>query len=558
MSSLPALLAVLAAAPTPGNDDPVLRALADEVARYRSLQVSGQDAPYYVAGYVNDSDAFAVGASFGALTMRRRQGHREATVQLRLGSPDLDNTNFAGPDFSFAFLMAGSASPVPWEPDYGALRHALWLRFDASYKQAVEALARKKAFLEENVARDRPPDFAPAPVQNVVLPRAALQVDEDAWTATVEAASAIFRDRPAIQSGQATFSAEADNQCFVSSDPVRVRFGDPRTSFWLSATAQAPDGMPLTLTWDAQGRTPGDLPTRARLVHAARDLADRLDALVRAPVLPEDYSGPVLFSGRAAAQFFLAAVGEPLSHPRGPLGQNRGGRLVERLHKHIAPAFLTVRDDPTLRTWRGSALLGYFPVDDDGVLPRPITLIDRGLLSTYYMSRIPTSDVKETNGHSRAGQGSVGNLFVEARAPVARRALEKKLIALAKAADQPYGLLIEDLGQGQPPGRPSMPWGRRFSAGGDIHLAAPVLVTRVYVDGRRDVVRGATFKPISFRTLQDIVALGSDPTLLNTSSFGQPVSVVAPSVLIKQLELGAPDEQFEKPPLLPRPEVSRR
>ena len=68
-------------------------------------------------------------------------------------------------------------------------------------------------------------------------------------------------------------------------------------------------------------------------------------------------------------------------------------------------------------------------------------------------------------------------------------------------------------------------------------------------------VRGAGFERASYRVLRDIVALGADPTLVNTRQFGQLVSVVAPSVLVSELELRRPREEFTKPPYSSRPEM---
>ncbi len=552
------LLLSLSAPAVGGADDPTLRALVDELARYQVLKAGTLERPYHLEAAVVDLESFALTASFGALVQDAHAKHSVATVEVRVGTPQLDSSNFRGGGFSFGGFH-GLGGGVPRDADYDALRQALWLKLDDDYKQAVETLAHKRAYLETNLVPDRPPDFGPATLENVLLPRASLKVDRPRWSRIVKATSAAFRDQAIVSTATASFDASATNQCLVTTDPVRTRFGEIHRSFVLTATAQAPDGMPLQVQYEASGRTDADLPKEAQLVHAAHDLGKQLEALARAPVLPEDYSGPVLFTGRAAALFFLKAIGEPLSNPREPLGQSVEGRLIERLGKHIASKLVTIRDDPTLKTWHGTPLMGWFPVDDDGVVPKPITLVDGGVLETYYMSRVPTGKIAATNGHSRAGRGSVGNLFVEPTTPTSRAALKRQLIELAKENDQAYGLLIEDFA-----GRPADP-GASFemffggaSRGGDIALPAPSIVYRVFLDGHEELVRGASFKAISFRALRDIVALGDDPTVLNTTSNGQPVAAVAPSVLVKELELKKPNHDFEKPPLIPRPTVATK
>ncbi|MCA2981470.1 MAG: hypothetical protein INH37_24615 [Myxococcaceae bacterium] len=80
----------------------------------------------------------------------------------------------------------------------------------------------------------------------------------------------------------------------------------------------------------------------------------------------------------------------------------------------------------------------------------------------------------------------------------------------------------------------------------------------MYADGREELVRGYAFKPTSQRVLKDIVGLGDDPTLVNTEQFGQNVSAVAPSVLVKLLELNRARDDFGKPPALPRPALTTK
>jgi predicted Zn-dependent protease len=295
-------------------------------------------------------------------------------------------------------------------------------------------------------------------------------------------------------------------------------------------------------------RSAAELPSDQALLEAARSLAGRLAALVKAPPLAEDYQGPVLFSSQAACVFFLKAIGDPLSHAREPLGMPHPGRLTERLGKHVASKGVTAKDDPTQLSWRGQPLLGYFPVDDDGVKPEPITLVDQGVLKTYYMSRVPTLKVPKTNGHSRAGEGSVGSLFVETPSPQSNDALKRQLLELVKEEDLEFGVRVEQLEDSA-----------AFRGGSpSISLPAPLVAYRVYPDGREELIRGATFKPAPFRTLKDIAGLGDTQQLLNTYQGSQRVSVVAPAVLVKNLELQKPREEFEKPPVIPRPKLARQ
>jgi predicted Zn-dependent protease len=499
------------------------------------------DAPYYISAVSTDTESFFVSAEFGQLLQQASDRHRTLGTEVRVGTPALDNTNFVDRgELRFSF---GEGGPAPVETDVDAVRQELWLEFDRGYKQAAETLAKKRAYLRTNDVSDRPADFAPHTPTVLVLPREKLQVDRSRWTHLAQQASAVFRRHPAAYAGEVDVYATMAHQQLLDTEGTRYRFAEPRFQVTIRARSQAPDGMELTSVSELYSRTEAELPTDQQLTKAAEAVAQKLDELVKAPVLDEDYTGPVLFTGSAAASFFLVTAGDSLSHPRIPLGDPTTGGMTERINKHVAPKFLTLKDDPTQRAWRGQSLLGYYPIDDDGVKPEPITLVDRGVLKTYYMSRIPTKDVATSNGHSRAGQGAAASLFVSGGAGLSRAALKKKLVELAAEEDLSYGLLVDDLSPAQV----------RGGAEGQLQLPAPMSIYRVYKDGREELIRGASFKPTTYRVLKDVVAVGSSPALLNTVHHGQPVSVVAPAVLVKGLELRRPAKEFEKPPFSERP-----
>jgi TldD protein len=536
-------LSLLAAAP---EADPIFKAMEDEIARAKTLSMEKVDKPYYLGAFVNDEDSFHCSASFGALVSKGSGKSASVSVRVRVGTPDFDNTNFSGAgDFSFFSMFRGpSGRATPAEPDYDALRHALWLQFDDGYKKAVEGISKKRAFLETNQVKERPADFAPAKVETMLGPRLELKVDKDRWPALVKKASAVFLKYPLVYNSTVAFRAQVGHQYFVSTDPAKHRFGTPAAQLTVTASTQATDGMTVNAKYDVQARWDSELPTDAEIVEQTEKLAKQLTALAKAPSANEDYSGPVLFSGRAAPMFFLQTIGEPLSHPRDDLGDFRSGRLTDRLGKHVTSKLVTVKDDPTQETWKGKPLSGWFQIDDDGVKPQAITLIDEGVLKTYFMSRVPTKKLVQTNGHSRAGVGSVGNLFVETKQPSSKDELRKKLLEIAKEEDLDYGIRVDDFDE---------TFSFRMGAADGVTLIPPGVAYKVYADGREELVRGLNFKPAAFRVLKDIVAMGDEAVLVNATQRGQRVGVVAPAVLVKILELQKAKEDFEKPPFTARP-----
>jgi hypothetical protein len=539
------LLLAQAKAQPPGEDDVVMRALADEVQRAMTLAMPGADKPYFARAYAVTSEALGVSASFGALLAPTAGKELSLSAGLRVGSAKFDQTNFSG-------SASAPVRPSPSEEDVDAIRRALWLAFDGLYKNSVEALARKRAFLQSNQVKELIDDWGQAPAERVVLPLVpAPKVDEEAWAAQVRRASAECRASPQVH--QCVVALRMRHQCqrLVASVGVRSRFCDTRVETHISLTGQAADGMPVGAEWKHLGTALEHLPSADALAEQVRAQVKLLEAKLAAPTPTEDYVGPVLFTGAAAPAFFLVTLAAPLSSPREPLGASEQGRLIDRLGKHIAVSQLTAVADATQATWTSPTgevlpLLGHYPVDDDGVVPQRLTLVQEGVLKTFFMSRVPTKAVRATNGHARGEQASVGSLFVSTSKPTPLAELKKRLIELAKEEDADCGLMVSLLPRAD--ARPSAQ---------SVQLPnLPTLVHRVCADGREELVRGYAFKPTSSRVLKDIVAMGDDPTLLNTEQLGQDVSAVAPSVLVRLLELTRSRDDFGKPPVLKRPALS--
>lgn len=551
------LMLVVAAAPTVKDDDAVIGVMEAELKRAMTLSMppSGEskpEKPYYARCYVTVEDELNVAANFGALYAPGGGRSLSIDTSVRVGSETFDNTNFSGGGFDFGF---GGRGRFPAEEDLDSIRRALWLSFDSNYKSAVEGIARKRAFLQANQVKDVIADWSKVTPETVLLPREQPpSIDADAWANRVKKASAACRASTKAHSCTVALRSRHMCQRFVASDGAKHRFCETKFELKVNAQGQAADGMPVGAEWTKQGRSEAELGDEAALLDAVKDTWTVLEKKLAAPSATEDYVGPVLFTGAAAPTFFLATLAGPLSFPRENLGQRQQGRLTERLGKHVSVSHVGAVDDPTQKTWTSPAgvtlpLFGHYPVDDDGVSPKPITLVKEGVLQSFFMSRIPTKAFAATNGHARGSQASTGNLFVTSSQPQKLADLKKRLVELAKEEDSDFGLMVSVLPQNLND-RPN---------GSTVSLPnLPLLVHRVYADGREELVRGYGFKPTSQRVLKDIVGMGDDPTLLNTEQFGQNVSAVAPSVLVKLLELNRARDDYGKPPALPRPVLSAK
>lgn len=547
-----ASLLLLAAGAAPQDDeDLIFRVLRDE--RQRSLarlKLEKSGPPYYLEYTVTESESFQINGSFGAVTGRGGGKSRYCSIDLRVGDRTLDNTNFAG-------ASSGGGTSLTVDDDYDALRHELWLATDREYKSSIEELEKKKAFLQQNTVQDRPDDMTVEEPVVLIRPTVKLEVDRDKWSATVRKVSAVFRDFPKIQKSMVTFYSRSESKWFLNNEGFKNRGGEVSFALVIGALIQADDGMKLSDAELFAGATDKDLPTPEAAEKAARDLAKRLEQLAAAPKV-EEYRGPILFEGQSGAEFFALALTSQLgsSHEQLGRGGSGGNPWREQIGQRVTSAFISVISDPTAREFNGAPILGGYDVDDDGVRGQKLTLIDKGVLKTFCMSRIPTRNIKKSNGHSRDGVGGPSTIFIESAKKLPREELMKRLFELGKDEGLTHVYVVRKLAN---PAAASLDYQTFYQgmmdARGPVRLLPPIQLYRVNVeDGKEELVRGARFGNISLRILRDIKATGDDakPRL----AFGRstdPGMVVAPSVLISEIEISKPGKETEKLPSYPHP-----
>jgi hypothetical protein len=570
------LVSVSAQAPA---TDPLIRAMHDEIDRSRKLTVPNLETPYFIEYLVDENESFTVSATLGGLTSRRRDKFRNLDVNVRVGDYKFDNTNYIGSDFVFGSRY--DLERFPLENSNPVLRRYLWLATDTAYKSAIEAISRKRAALRNLTVSEQLNDFAHAEPVHIIQNFQKLTLDEDAWANRVRTLSAIFDRYPDVEASGIEFSAGDGGYYLVNSEGSEVRVPDRTSYLRARAVAQAPDGMGVRDAVVFQAVEAGRLPGDAEMTGQIQTLAQNVVALAKAPK-GEDYSGPVLFEGVAGPQVFAEILGRNLSLTRRPVMEpGRGGafaasELDGRIGARVLPESFSVVDDPTLKEWRGRPLFGTYEVDREGVVPKPLRLVDKGVLKGYFLTRQPVRGFEGSNGRARmpgsfgAGTPGISNLFVMAAetSPVAE--LRKKLLELIAARGKPYGIIVRKMDF---PSSASVDEARRLlsgsQSGGSRPVSVPILVFRLYPDGREELLRGLRFRNFNARSLKDIMAAGDDLTtfefldnaapfaLMGGAGYVANATVVAPSILIDDLELHPLEDELPKLPVVPAPELVR-
>jgi len=536
------LIASAQTAPQPtradAEKDPVLKAMLTELDRSKSqLQLKDFQKPFFIQYRIEEIRGFETRAEFGATSSSRHTHGRVARVTVLVGDYKTDSSGGQGD---------GALQLAALDDDPIALRSALWAATDQAYKAALAAYAQKQAALKQVETPPQADDFSKeSPVISLAEPLK-LNVDEQAWEAKVARDSGLYRTDATVKDSQrdvqlstGNFSARVTTTWLVTTEGAIVRKSAAGYEESVSVGTQAADGMRLDLSTSSVGVTLKDLDTPEAFEKRVLKLIASLAGLRKAPVVEEEYHGPVLLSSSAGAYTInsLLVSGITATRPKMGTEARTNGPFASSYHARVLPDFIDVVDDPGLKSYNGKGLVGAYDVDDEGVPAQAVKLVVAGKLENYLIGREPVRDFPLSNGHGRAGlatpsKPSIGVLQVTAKDGLTDEDLNSKLLTLAKDRGLKNVYFVS-------------------SMSGKL---TPHMLYRVSLDGKRELVRGAEMSDLDLRALRSSVeAAGKD--LHVTNYLGDvPATVLAPALLIDDLTIRRANKKNDKLPFYPPPE----
>jgi TldD protein len=557
------------------HSDVQLRAMSDELARAKTLQLNNLDKPYFIQFTEGDSEQAHIAASLGGILSSSRMRFRAPRLDVRVGDYKFDNTNSL-------FSEVPRFGRLPIDDDYQALRTEFWLGADGLYKAAADEITRKRNALREIADPDQTPDLAPARPVQFIQPPVKLDFDLHHWEEILRQASGRLTAFPAVTESNIQLRAIVSTYRLVNSEGTVIRIPQELSDIGIRAAALAADGSHV---WNFQSFTfahPADFFSPDALDKAVDAIATQTDALTKAPIA-DDYSGPVLFEQEAAAQMMASVLTDAIRlhrKPVAPPGANVPEVLesvwASRIGSKVVPEWLTIVDDPTQSEFNGTPLAGAYPVDDEGVPAERVLLVDKGALKGFLASREPVRDFNASNGHGRlpGGFGSevavIGNLFLQAAKTDHEADMKRKLIDHVKDSGLKFGILIRRLDFPSTASFDELQSiARQLQKGGYSRtLNAPLLAYRVYLDGREELVRGLRFRDFSAKDLRDVALASDHPYVLNYVNNGSSFnyadstndattsSVICPSLLFDAIDLARSDSEPGKLPIVPAPTLT--
>lgn len=523
------------------TSDPILKAMQTELSREKAqLVLPGMQRPYFIEYRLDDLNTYEAVASYGSLLQEGDNHQRVVRVTVRIGDYAMDSSTSRG---------EGAIALAPRDNDPMALRYALWLATDTAYKNALRVYAAKQAALKQFQTPQMEHDFAEEKPVTHIAPLASMNLDRAEWRRRIVDASGLFETAPEVRADAANVQYSianirglAVNRYLVNTEGTVVREGYTGYAAGVSVGGQAPDGMRLSRDNGPVAADAKDLETWPVFRKRVIDDLKSLEALRAAPlVAADDYHGPVLFSGDAAADVMGRLLVANVEAHRPAMGTTARttGAFASSYKSRVLPPMLSVTDDPLTTKFDGRTLVGAYAIDDEGVPAQKVDIVVNGVLENYLIGREPIRDFPASNGHGRAAPGQAarshaGVVLVKSSQAVPVSELNAKLLAMAK--DQGRDVyFVETLSEG----------------------LTPRVLYRIHPDGSRQLVRGAVFDELDTRTLRsDIVAVGNDAYISN--SLGPvPQTIVAPSLLFDEIGVKRAVEEQQKLPYYPPPAMSK-
>jgi len=553
-------LASASALPSPPKGDTkrsdalVLEAMSDELTRSMAkLRLEGYEDPYFISYQIKDNTFYEIEAKYGAIVSSTENRIRRLFVDVRVGDYEFDNSVKGRSGGALPFSGAASV-PIDDNPD--AIRTVLWQVTDYAYKDALTQYLNKKAGHVQEVKDEEIGSFTKEASHVFYGPELTFTFDPGKWEKIARDVSAVYKDYRDILDADIAVTAQKETIYFVNTEGTRYIRDEILYSIDAQVSARADDGKIIENYRNLYYVSPGDIPPPDELEKNVREMVEETLLMRNARAL-QPLTVPALLEPEAAGVVFHEALGHRLEGER-QIDDDEGQTFKEKIGRKIIPEFLTVVDDPSMNNFEGTHLMGYYPFDDQGIPGQRVVLVENGVLKNFLLSRTPVKGFDKSNGHGRASYGispmaRMSNTIVESSAEYPREKLKEMLIEEVRKQNKPFGLLIKSMRGGET---------NTSSYNFQAFRGTPLVLYKVDPKtGEETPVRDIEIVGTPLVTINKIIATGDDYAVFNgfcgAESGYVPVSTIAPSILVSEMEFQRESSKKEKPPLLPPPFFDR-
>jgi TldD protein len=527
-----------------------LQLLSKEIKRSMKIFKKQNPPIYYIAYNYSDVDIYDVKVEEKGITNRSEYRWRELQVQARAGTPQMDNTRTLKTGKTDRNLLTMDL------PDIGgdgkAFSTVVWRLTEQIAEEAQQDFNRVHADAQTAAKRlDNSPDFVFPPKETFCQEYPALTFDTQQIEALLVKVSDLTQGKPFVLNSSFSFEVKTGSRYFVDSVGTQLKTPVRLARLMYTLEGKTADGSRVSRSEFYDVLDEKELPSEEKLTADIKKSLQELQDLLNAPEA-EPITAPTLLKNRAMAVFVHEVLGHRMEGHR-QKEDDFGRTFTDKIGQEVVSPLLTIVDDATLSHYNNIPLRGFYQYDEEGVKARPVILVKEGVLKEFLMSSSPIKGFPTSNGHGRGEMGKrpvarMGNTRVIASQTVPYEELEQQLLEEIKRQRKPYGFIIEDLSGGFTMTQTNYP---------QTFKLTPTLVYRVYADGRKEMVRGADIVGTPLAAFHEVMAAADDYDVFNGSCGAEsgwvPVSGIAPSVLLRKLEIEKTGKSAIKPPLLPPP-----
>lgn len=558
----------------------VMNAMKDELNRsMKELKLENLQKPYYIEYQLKVVEEHNASAFLGNLINSNSGYNYILNVSVRVGDYQFDNSNFL--DIGFSFFGSTDDEErftnrrIPEEISYDILRQQLWLATDAAYKQSSEIYSKKVASIKNITRKDTIPDFSIVQSSKSYDTISSADFNFDKYIELVNALSNQFSGLPQIYTSRVNFEYLPSRIYYMNSEGMEYIKDEHFSGIEAICFTQNDKGIPIAQHYSVYSRLPKNLPSQDSLKKAINEIAVKLIAKTTQSSLDDNYNGPVIVEGQAAGEIISRIFAPNLIAQREKLSEGMiasfGGRFnafQKKIGGRVLPEFISVFDNPKDTKYKTTELVGYYTIDDQGLDPKNVTLVENGFLKTLLNDRTPIKRVMESNGHRRGGVPMFSNLyfFIDPMKALSNADLKKKLLELVKQRELPFGIIIRKAMNQNIFSTALM--SRTYGAISfliDQNSIPIVEAYKIFPDGREELLKNVQINSLSPQSFKDILNGSKDMYVHNLlvqnpgGGFGSEgsawiqSSIITPSFLFEDLEITSIDKDIPKPPFLSNP-----
>lgn len=535
-------------------DSIILRALNDEL--YRNLnELSDKESgkPFYISYIYLDGEVTQASAILGTLRYSDKFKTSSWNIRLMMGDYNINDENFQDNFSKDQNENAAFYRQPPIESDYMGIRNTFWWNTSQvfrsaskTYKSKLTALKNKPITEEEELL----PDYTEATPVRIHRSDNQVSMQKEELEFYVKNISSVFKEFKDVYISSVSAYSFNSTVYIVNTEGSEIRIPLKIALADVSANVYSAKGEVLRNSLSFISPDYSELPPADTIKNAARVLANYLINLKKAEIISETYTGPVLFHDDGVARIFsdcLFEQGNPLIANREPLINSLSKSMIPkntysretRLDKRIISKDISVRALPHLTAYNGTPLMGSFEVDAECIVPpEEILLISKGVLKTMLSDRIPTKNIKHSNGHNRIGLSyggfntgmAPGVIVVESENRKQTSDLKQQMIEIARDKGLDYVIVVKPL------------------LGGEC--ISPLCFYKFDINtNNEELIYNMSFPMFDIKTLNKIVGTG-EGTFVNNMVFngrnirnqsgknGFPASFIVPdALLIEEMEL---------------------